>query len=226
MLVCCAAGFTDTISIQNPGFEEPGDGTLGYVTTPAGWSCGDQCYEYPYACSESPFSPLGDLGSPDGSSYGALAANDNGVHGVSGFTQVVAGVNIAPTTQYTLQVLVGGRGNASNWGFGGSLIELYDETSSLVLASQEIDRGAPGYPSGGWVTSTASFTTGGSGGSIGDQLAVVLDGLGQPGSPDPQTWFDDVSLVSAPVPEPTTLTLLGSALLGLGVVYLRRGRNT
>jgi probable HAF family extracellular repeat protein len=32
----------------------------------------------------------------------------------------------------------------------------------------------------------------------------------------------DVAFLLTPVPEPTTLTLLGSALLGLGVVYLRR----
>ena len=32
------------------------------------------------------------------------------------------------------------------------------------------------------------------------------------------------SPITAPVPEPTTLTLLASALLGLGVVYLRRRR--
>jgi len=46
--------------------------------------------------------------------------------------------------------------------------------------------------------------------------------LGIPAVPDPIYDYPDAWVIATATPEPATATLLGSALLGLGVVYLRR----
>jgi hypothetical protein len=74
-----------------------------------------------------------------------------------------------------------------------------------------------GYISGAWLSNTTTWDD------------TTVSGLGL--TPGTYTWTwgsgataDSFVMNISQVPEPTTLTLLGSALLGLGVVYLRRRR--
>ena len=66
---------------------------------------------------------------------------------------------------------------------------------------------------------TATFTTGSSGGAIGQQLVAVLQSANNPGFNNPIA-FDNVRLDATPVPEPAAWTLL--AIGGLIMRRLRR----
>ncbi len=136
---------------------------------------------------------------------------------------------IAPLTKYTLTVGVSGRTNGFN------------STSGAAIALASIPSGVAGDTglanSGNWLASSAipfsslvphgfndyqaTFTTGVSGGAIGQQLAVVLQSANNQGFNNPIA-FDNVRLDATPVPEPATWSL--AALAGLIVRRLRRSR--
>jgi hypothetical protein len=74
-----------------------------------------------------------------------------------------------------------------------------------------------------WVDGNIVYT--GPGGIPFDSVSLYLsDWYGRPGF---TTYYKDFSFNGSPAttPEPATITLLASALLGLGVVYLRRRRT-
>jgi hypothetical protein len=205
---CCVQSVLATpITIENPGFENPG----GLYFVPTGWTCSSGCTGYP-----------NDLAGQLLPRYGSYAAH---TEALGGFTQVAAGYTIQPNTRYTLEVLVGGRVDSSHFGFGGSRIELYDTTAAAILAFDEWHRATPGRPNGGYVTSTASFASNDMGGSIGHQLQVRLWGLQETGGGSPQTWFDNVSLDASPVPEPSTIALLGIGAINLLACAWRHRRS-
>ena len=206
---CVGQSEADTITVLNPSFDLPG---TGLNESPDDWTTTGPAYTY----------PLVGLGNQLQPQYSQYAAYTDGSPG--SFSQIIQGYTIQPNTVYTLQVLVGGRLDSSGYGFGGSRIELDDASTQSVLASQTWLPTESGYPDGGWATSTVSFTTGSNGTPAGDELQISLFGLGSGGSL--QTWFDNVSLVATPVPEPAEITLLLTASFGLiGVALHRRWRG-
>ncbi len=87
--------------------------------------------------------------------------------------------------------------------FGTGTFELDGYDNSVLVATSDATS------SGGYVPLSVSFPGG-------MNRVVLSSGSGLP------FVVDDLSF--QPVPDPSTLALLGAAVLGLGVVYLRRRR--
>lgn len=205
------------LTVVNADFESPG----GQYSVPTGWNVTGSAKSYPTDMLADQLLPhTGNAAFTEGSPwFGA---------GPGSFAQTIGGYTVQANTTYTLSVWVGGRIEESTYFFGGSRIELYDPASGIVLASEQYDRDTPGRPNGGWITSTAVFTTGSSGSAIGAPLQIRLFGLYESADEGyPQTWFDNVTLDASPagaVPEPTTLAIW-SALGGLGMIAARWRRR-
>jgi hypothetical protein len=218
LLVGSGQARAGNLPVVNSGFEDPG----GYYTDLVGWTTSNFS-GYPVG-GYSPPDLNGQLIPPPGIDIG----NNSGfTQGPGSASQVIAGYTIQANTTYTLDLLVGGRLDSSGFGFGGSLIELYDATTSQVLASYELDRGTGVSPLNGvFEWQTTGFSTGQAGGSINDQLGILLMGLGQSAGEDTQTWFDNVSLTASSVPEPSTLAMscimLGTFVVGWACKQLKR----
>lgn len=197
----------DYLTVLNPGFESPG---YRYAP-PADWTASASFLEYSNNLNGQLLPPPGtDIGSYSGFASGPGEAS-----------QIIDNYSIAANSIYTLNVLVGGRADSSGFGFGGSTIELFDATTSNVLAEYTLDRGTGASPLDGFFESqTVAFSTGLNGGPIGDQLGIELEGLGE----GPQTWFDNVSAEVSPssVPEPSSIGLMVMGIAGMAAYGWRR----
>lgn len=137
--------------------------------------------------------------------------------GASSLVSQVLSDTLAANTTYTLSVDVGERLDAT---FGGYNINLY--AGSTLLAS-DLSTLTPVI--GGWVTSTVTYTSPGSGPLIGQQLKIELADGPASGA---QTEFDNVRLStsgpSTAAPEASSLAIwsvLGLAV-GAGTKWRRR----
>ena len=121
---------------------------------------------------------------------------------------------VAANTIYTFTVDLGFRKDVLNP--GSAWLQVNDLTNTVVL-DKALALGSGVQFSGNFATYTAVYNSPLS--LLGDPLFIVLY------SPGLQGDFDNVS-VDASVPEPASLTLLGSGLLAAGAALRRRKRRS
>jgi hypothetical protein len=155
--------------------------------------------------------------SPDGTHQSAYANADMGFD--YGFYQVLS-APLAANTTYTLTVDVG-KVYGSGYPFGGTIGLGYGITQGLNFLTAATSN-TPTPSVGNWATWTETFVTTSSPAGLGQALRIELRAT----SGSSQTLFDNVRLdaVTAPIPEPSTLVLLGAGLLGL-LAYAWRKRK-
>jgi hypothetical protein len=211
MLVAMAAGAlsmaasANPVSVNNAGFEMPTLSPGGWATYIPGWTTAP--------------SFVGNVGEfyPGAAQYPGGVPEGNNVAFTKGpFIAQILTSTLAPGTIYTLTVDVGYRLDNRSSAFTGFTILLL--AGNTVIASSST--GTPA--AGNWISAIASYTSG-----AGDPLAgLPLQILLTVNNPDPwQVNFDNVRLdatalpasqgPASAVPEPATLTLVGSGLLGL-----------
>ncbi|MEW6417141.1 MAG: PEP-CTERM sorting domain-containing protein [Nitrospirota bacterium] len=189
------------VDIENAGFEDLllSDGSRSF--TIPGWTISGGL-----AGTYNPLTSRYTDGIPEGSNvayanYGAI------------ISQTVSNYIITENTELTLSVDIGWRSDYSLtpqyeiqlWA-GGNLLDSVS-TSTLII--------------GDFVTSILSYEVLEDNPYIGQSLTIVLLNTGVSGT---QVNFDNVRLENHPVPEPSTLLLLGSGLLGLGY-FIRKKRG-
>jgi hapalindole biogenesis HpiC1 cyclase-like protein/PEP-CTERM motif-containing protein len=215
MIVVMAAGAlslavsANPVAVSNPGFELPALNPTGWVSYIPGWTTG------PAWIPDS----VG-VFYPSAAQYpGGIPDGNNVAFSKGPFIAQILTSTLLPSTIYTLTVDVGYRLDDSSGRFTGFTILLL--AGNTVIASSST--GTPA--AGNWISAVAAYTS-----SAADPLAgLPLQILLTVNNPYPyQVNFDNVHLdatalppplgSTAPIPEPGTLVLVGSGLLG----FLRR----
>ena len=159
-------------------------------------------------------------------------------NGVSSFHTNALSTTIAADTTYTFSIDIGNPAGTAQTGNGtGSFDNPANVTFGLTAGPSftpvgtftsvpfgTIPEGTAGVA--GYQTFTFSFTTGDSGGFIGQDLEakVIATGIGTSNSTT-QTYFDNLRLTAEAVPEPSAYLLMGMgflALIGAGRCARRR----
>src|SRR5664279_568196 len=198
VLVASSGAFATSIPVANYSFET-------YTSLP--FLCGGAC-----AYSIGPIPGWNDNGTSGQWITGGYAGNPSAIAGsVLGYSNggqiwQDVGVAVAGAT-YTLQVEILHRTDVPMAG-----IVQFEIGGSPVVTATGTDLGA-----GTWSNWTAVYTATAS--DAGKTLTVLLDSSGAQGD------FDDVRL-DASVPEPSSLLLLGSGLIGVAAVVRRKIKSS
>jgi len=186
-----------TIPIVNPSFEVPTvSGLNGWAVYLEGWENNG---------SAGVWQPSPDL----------LTVTDgvNAAWVSSGYISQVLTTTLAANSTYILSVDVGVRSNFTV--FGPTLYAIQLLAGGVVLVQ---DNSSLSPTPGTFATSVLTYTSGAAEPLIGQNLEIRLVELAN------QVSFDNVRLTDPPneVPEPATLALFGSGLVGLAVMFRRR----
>jgi hypothetical protein len=209
--------------ITNGSFElsSNGNGQPGFNTTLTGWT--STGYNFVYASGTADTTgAVGNAGtvklwgpgtgsangltasSPDGGNF--IAAD--GAYQVGAISQTLTGLTVGQA--YTVSFWWAG---AQQSGFTGATTEQWNVSfGGTTQSTPAIDNANHGFT--GWVQQTFTF--------IADNTTDTLSFLavGTPTGKPPFSLLDGVSV--NPVPEPSTVVLMGIGLVGVGVVRMRR----
>jgi len=195
VLVASSGAFATSVSVANYSFET-------YTSLP--FLCGGSC-----AYSVGPIPSWNENGSSGQWITGGYAGNPSAIDGVvlgysnGGQIWQDVGVAVAGAT-YTLQVEILHRTDTAMAG------TVQFEIGGISVATATGTDLGPGTWSNWIATYTATAA------DAGKTLTVLLDSTGAQGD------FDNVRLDSASVPEPSSLLLLGSGLIGAATVVRRK----
>jgi len=214
------------VTINNSSFESPGTNpgtfTGGQTSGPTGWTV----YNAGATNNQRFFGVWNPAGTvsyldpvPDGANIGVVFLDNTTGIAEAGLRQTLA-ATLQLSTEYRLTIEVGNFRPGTpgeTWdftGFPGYRVDLM--AGATVLAS---DNNTLAPAEGRFLTSTVSFTTGGSHANAGQALAIRLVNLNGAGV---EVNFDNVRLDATAVPEPSSALLMVS---GLGLALSFRPRK-
>ena len=220
-----AASAHATQFVVNGDFTElsAGPGEIDVDTTVTGWS-GNGGYNFVFANANDSTGTASPISLWTGTNGGAVSNTWNGLtaSGAGNFAAMDGDYITEPLTQTITGLTVGDQetitfyyAGAQQDGFTGATTEgltvSFGNDSDPLTTLDNVSHGFTGWQEAS-VTFTASSTS--------EVLSFLANGT--PNGEPPMTLLDGVSISQSPVPEPGTLTLLGTGILGLGGMVRRR----
>ena len=222
-LALCAPGDAQADFVTNGNFAQTSNGTgqLGFNTTATGWTTSGYNFLFASGTADTTGATGADgslklWGPNDGSANGLPASSPlggnfvaaDGAYEVGAISQTLSGLTVG--NAYTIGFWWAGAQQSNRNGVNTEQWQV--SFGSQTQSTAVVNNVSEGFT--GWVFQTFNF--------IADGTSDVLSflAIGTPSGEPPFSLLAGVSV--NPVPEPSTLVLMGVGLLGVGVIRRRR----